>query len=290
MLRRKRNNSQSQPLDNGDRSAGPPRAFNPVAEITAAVAITSSTSSKQLAALVDQSPQAGIQISGGRLLAHETTERVATIDFMEKYNQESQSLGWKNASTETRKTQDKADSIGGKNQRNSLSYSHSLIIESKITGSPLAPRHEQEQNLQIQFDDQCHELSKFHHALEVLQRAARQVEADKSISQRNIFRSLAPLVIFLYLLGMGVLLPRYQRYRYSQTPEENASVARMTLLFFIGMALALVFLRGTVWVVSVVGKKFCEVNLTQIFRKGKCVDVDGRGKGEAELIWGGLLQ
>jgi hypothetical protein len=210
---------------------------------------------------------------------------------MEKYNQESQNLGWKNASTEIRKTQDEADLISGKNQRDSLSYSHSLIIASKIVGSPpLAPRHEQEQNLQIQFDDQRHELSKFHHALEVLQRAARQVEADQSISQRNIFRSLAPLVIFLYLLGIGVLLPRHQRYRYSQTPEENSSVARMTLLFFIGMALALVFLRGMVWVVSVAGKEFCEVDLTQIFRKGKCVDVDGRGKGEAELIWGGLLQ
>jgi hypothetical protein len=64
----------------------------------------------------------------------------------------------------------------------------------------------------------------------------------------------------------------------------------MTLLLFIGMALALVFLRGMVWVVSVAGKDFCEVDLTQIFRNGKCVDVDGRGKGEVELIWGGLLQ
>ena len=35
--------------------------------------------------------------------------------------------------------------------------------------------------------------------------------------------------------------------------------------------------------VSVFGKTFCEVDLTEIFRKGECVGVDGRGKGEAEL-------
>jgi hypothetical protein len=65
----------------------------------------------------------------------------------------------------------------------------------------------------------------------------------------------------------------------------------MVLLFFFftGMALALVFLRSLVWLVSVFGTAFCEADRTQIFRNGECVDVDGRGKGEAELIWGGMF-
>jgi hypothetical protein len=288
-LRRKRSKSQSQPLfGQGNRSASPPR------EVATALAITSSTStnsSKQLAESLEQSPPAGIQTSretGSRLL-HEVTERVATIealDFMEKYNQtfqKSENLG-------RRKTiQNKLDSI---NQHDSLSYSQSSrssIIASKIA-APLAPyiaRHEQEQ-IQIAVQH-CSKVSKFHHVLEVLQRAARRVEADQSISQANIFRSLAPLIIFLYLIGIGVLLPRQQRYRSSQTPEENTSVARMILLFFVGMALTLVLLRAMVGLVSVFGKTFCEVDLTEIFRKGECVDVDGRGKGEAELILGGMF-
>ena len=298
-LRRKRSNSQSQPLFNqGNRSASPPRAINPLAEIAAALAITSSTStnsSKRLAESLEQSPPAGIQTSRetrGRLL-HEVTERMATIealDSMVNYNQTFQ----KSENLNRRKTrQDKLDSNSEINQQNSLSYSlssSSSIIASKTAGSPLAPyiaRHEQEQiEIAVQ---RYSKVSKFHHVLEVLQRAARRVEADQSISQVNVFRSLAPLTIFLYIIGMGVLLPGQQRYRSSQTPEENTSVARMILLFFVGMALTLVLLKGIVRLVSIFGKTFCEIDLTEIFRKGECVDVDGRGKGEAELILGGMF-
>ena len=317
-LRRKRNNSsQSQPelFDQENRSASPPRAINPlVAEVdVAALAMTSSisttsSSDNQLGESLNQSPPAEIQTShetGDRLL-DEMTERVATIedlDSMEKYNQllherEPDNLG-------RRKTMQ--DNLNGEMvQQDSLSYSHSSrssIIASKIADSPplaqFNERHEQEEQIQIQFADQrCRKVSKvskFHHILEVLQQAARRVEADQSISQANIFRSLAPLAIFLYFIGIGVLLPRRQRYdnrNYSQAPEEKnttTSVARMVLLLFVGMALLLVFLRGMVRVVSVLGKIFCEVDLTEIFRKGECVDVDGRGKGEAELILGGLF-
>lgn len=150
-------------------------------------------------------------------------------------------------------------------------------------------RHAHEERLRIQSASQRYEVYKFRHTLEVLQSAARRVQADHSLSQPNIFRSLAPIAIFLYLLGIGVLLPRQQRYRYLQTPEENTSVTRMIVLFFIGMALALAVLRGMVWLVGVFGKGFCELDLTETFRKGECVDIDGRGMGEAELIVGGMF-
>ena len=232
-----------------------------------------------------QSSPEGIQTSRetGDRLFDEVTERAATaeaLDSMEKSNQiiqQSESLGRRETT------------------HDSLSYSHSSSSSIIAGYPPLAPyiaRYEQDQ-IQIQIADQgCGKVSKFHHILEVLQRAARRVEADQSISQTNIFRTLAPLAIFLYFIGIGVLLPRQRRYKYySQTPEEKntASVARMILLFFVGMALTLVFLRGMVKFVSVFGKIFCEVDLTKIFRKGECVDVDGRGKGEAELILGGLF-
>ena len=299
-LRRKRNKSQSRLLfGQGDRSA---RAINPLAEVATALAITSTVStnpSKQLAESLDQSPPAGIQTyheTGGRLL-HEVTERVMTIealDSMGKYNQvlqESDNLGRR------KMTQDKLDLNRQINQHDSLSLSHSssssIIASKRIASSPpLAPniaRQEQEQ-AQIQFAVQrFSKVSNFHRFLEVLQRAARRIEADQSISQANIFRSLAPLAIFLYLIGIGVLLPRQQRYRYSKTPEEDSSVARTILQFFVGMALTLVLLRGMVRLASVFGKTFCEVDLTELFRKGECVDVDGRGKGEAELILGGMF-
>ena len=275
-------------------------------EVAAALATTSSisttsSSDKQLSESLDQSSPARIHTSleTGDQLLHEVTERAATIEDLnstEKYNrilQESENLGRRKT------TQDKLDCKSEIIQHGSLPHSHpssSSIIASEIAGSPSpAPciaKHEQEQ-IQIQIGDQRYsKVSKFHHILEVLQRAARRVEADQSISQANIFRSLAPLAIFLYIIGIGVLIPRQQRYRYySQTKEEekNTSVARMILLFFVGMALTLVFLRGMVKLVSVLGGTFCEVDLTEIFRKGECVDVDGRGKGEAELILGGLF-
>lgn len=260
---------------------------------------TTSASNKQLAESLDQSPLAGIQTSHetGEQLLHEVTERAATIedlDSMEEYNQilqESENLGRR------KPTQDKLDWKSEINHHDSLPYSRSSIIAAeKANSPPPAPciaRYDQEQ-IQIQIGDQRYrKVSKFHHILEVLQRAARRVEADQSISQENIFRSLAPLAIFLYIIGIGVLIPRQQRYKYySRTTEEeekNTSVARMTLLFFVGMALTLVFLRGMVKLVSVFGRTFCEVDLIEIFRKGECVDVDGRGKGEAELILGGLF-
>ena len=290
-LRRKRNSCQSQPpfdVGQGNRSASPPKAIHPVAdaEVAAALPIVSSisiSSSKQFAESLDQLPP-----------AHKMTDRPETIeapDSSEKYNQifkESDGLDRTETFMEITKTRESGLTT---NQRDTLSYSHSLdpfSNASKTAGSHIA-RQDHGQNIQIQFTDQHYEVSKFYHVLEALQRAARRVEADQSISQRDIFRSLAPLAIFLYLLGIGVLLPRQQRYRCSQTPEEDTSVAKMILLFFIGMALALAFLRGMVWIVSVLGRVFCEADLTQIVRKGECVDVDGRGKGEAELIWGGMF-
>jgi len=41
------------------------------------------------------------------------------------------------------------------------------------------------------------------------------------------------------------------------------------------IALALVVLRGIVWLVRTLGKAFCEVDLAQIYKRGECVDVEG---------------
>ena len=180
---------------------------------------------------------------------------------------------------------DESETNGRINLRAHLSGS---IQASKITDSPPQP-YIARYTGQVQFVDQRHKVSKLRHVLELLQRATRQIQGDQSMSQSKIFRSLAPLVVFLYLLGVGVVLPRQQQYRYSQTPEGNSSVAKMILLFFIGMALALVVLRSMVWLVGVLARAFCQVDLTQIFKRGECVDVNGRGMGEAELIVGGIF-
>ena len=296
----------SQPLlhfDQGSYSASLLRAVDPLGEVAADPSKKSTSPSKQPQPR-QQSSSPGIQ-AFRQLLVHRVAgpfERVATtegLESMEKYNQnfqESENLGQR----ETETTKERSDVNSGINMP-MLSYSYSsassiIASESKIAGSPPPLSYEPylarqaiEEHLQIQSADLHNDVSKFHQVLEVLQRAARQVRADRSVSQANTFHFLVPLVIFLYVLGIGVLLPRQQRYRYSQTPEENSSISMMILLFFIGMTLTLVILRGMVWVGSVLGKAFCEADLTQVFRRGECVDVDGRGMGEAELIVGGMF-
>ena len=86
-----------------------------------------------------------------------------------------------------------------------LSYSYSSassIIASKIAGSspplsyePYLARQAIEEHLQIQSADLRNEVSKFHQVLEVLQRATRQVQADRSVSQANTLHFLAPLYL-----------------------------------------------------------------------------------------------
>ena len=77
-----------------------------------------------------------------------------------------------------------------------------------LFSQPYIAGHAHEQNLHIQSADQRYG---FRQIIQVLQRAARQAQADPSMSQASIFRSLTPLATFLYLLGVGVL-PRQQRY------------------------------------------------------------------------------
>ena len=179
--------------------------------------------------------------------------------------------------------EEELDLNSGINLRQSPSRSSTTIIASGPP--PPSSRHAHEQIAQRD------QVSKLDRVLKVLQRAARRIKADPSFSQSNIFRSLAPLAVFVYLIGIGVLLPRQQRFRYSKTrtPEENTNVPKMILLFFIGTALALAILRGLIWLVAVFGEAFCEVDLAEVFKRGECVDVNGRGMGEAELIVGGMF-
>ena len=58
----------------------------------------------------------------------------------------------------------------------------------------------------------------------------------------------------------------------------------MILLFFIGTGLTLGVLRSLTWLIAVFGEAFCEVDLTEVFGRGECIDVNDRGMGEAELI------
>ena len=305
-LSKKQNNQPLLHSDQGSYSASLPRAVDPLGEVAANPSKKSTSPSKQPQPQQQQSSP-GIQAFRQLLVYRvagpfEITKRVATIEALEsteKYNQnfqESENLGQRE--TETTKTEKERSDLNSGINTPMLSYSYSSassIIASKIAGSPplsyepYLAMQAIEEHLQIQSADLGNEVSKYHQVLEVLQRAARQVRADRSVSQAHTFHFLAPLAIFLYLLGIGVLLPRQQRYRYSQTPEENTSISMMILLFFIGMSLILVIVRGVVWVGGVLGKAFCEADLTQVFRRGECVDVDGRGMGEAELIVGGMF-
>ena len=146
------------------------------------------------------------------------------------------------------RTQEELDLNSGINLRQS--HSSTAIIAS---GSPPLSSITRRAHEQIA---QRYQVSNLHRVLRILQSAAQRVKADPSFSQLNVFRSLSPLAVFIYLIEIGVLLPRQQRFRYSKTrtPEENTNVPKMILLFFIGTALTLGVLRGLIWLIAVFGR------------------------------------
>ena len=112
------------------------------------------------------------------------------------------------------KTQEELDL----NSRINLCQSHSstTIIASgslPLSSQPYLTRHTHEKITRL------YQVSKLHCVLKMLQCAAQWVKADPSFSQLNIFFSLAPLAVFVYLIRIGVLLPCQQQFWYSKTRE-----------------------------------------------------------------------
>ena len=127
------------------------------------------------------------------------------------------------------------------------------------------------------------------HAAQFLQHAARRALQNQPMSQSEVFRSLAPLVIFLWILGVAAFLPR----KYSGWEKKYGADdlhAHLIVGILGGMSILLLFLRGGIWVGSVIIESFCNAELLDLFRKGEMVDSEGVRMGDADMVLGNLFR
>ncbi|KAF8959684.1 hypothetical protein BDZ97DRAFT_1761214 [Flammula alnicola] len=127
----------------------------------------------------------------------------------------------------------------------------------------------------------------FLHITRILQRAARRVRDEQALSQAAIFHNLAPLLLFIYALGLGVFLPR----AYPSLEQKFGTDLKVVVILaiLVGTASVMLLLKGAIWLASVLGRSFCDMDLVSAFRKGECVDAEGTHMGEAELVVGNFL-
>lgn len=125
-------------------------------------------------------------------------------------------------------------------------------------------------------------------SLVMLQSAARQIANDPSATQTNIFRLSAPITAFLYALGIGVTALKKEEVIF----EPGTNVSQITVYAFViplGMLLVLALLRGILWVMSKLGRSFCELDLEEVFARGIFIDSEGERLTEADFIVGNLI-
>ncbi len=125
--------------------------------------------------------------------------------------------------------------------------------------------------------------------LETLQHVARQLAEDPAWTQANVYRLAIPVVVFLYTLAMGVILPRKKDVVFDKmVAKERDPVFYAFLLALLGLLAVLAFLRLIIWMTSRLVHSFCILDL-EVLKKGVCIDSEGKQFGEADLIIGNLL-
>lgn len=126
-------------------------------------------------------------------------------------------------------------------------------------------------------------------AAQSLQHAARRALQDQTMSQSEVFRSFAPLVIFLWIFGVAAFLPR----KYSGL-EKKYGTADLQVRLIVGIlgsvGILLFILRSGIWVGSILIKSFCDFELLNLFRKGEMVDSEGVRMGDADMVLGNLFR
>ncbi|KAF8888274.1 hypothetical protein BD779DRAFT_1672356 [Infundibulicybe gibba] len=128
------------------------------------------------------------------------------------------------------------------------------------------------------------------HSVLNLQFALRRLLGDSSSSQSEVFNSCAPVVAFLYLLLVGMIVPRWVRNGTSWfatagverfTLDSTPTVAAAVLLPFAGLFGVLVALRLFIWLGSVLAQELAMQDLEPLFGSGEL--------SHANLIFGAIL-
>jgi hypothetical protein len=125
--------------------------------------------------------------------------------------------------------------------------------------------------------------------LETFQHVARQLAEDPAWTQAHVYRLAIPVVVFLYTLAMGVILPRKKDDVFDRmVANERDPVFYAFLLALLGLLVVLAFLKLIIYIMSRLVHSFCALDL-EVLKKGVCIDSEGNQFGEADLIIGNLL-
>lgn len=116
-----------------------------------------------------------------------------------------------------------------------------------------------------------------------LQLAAQQIGADPTFDQNALFRTVVPIIAFLYALVAAVFLPRYF------SGADDSSDKYLVTLAVLGLVSILVITRAILWGVSLIVQSFCALDVDRALKTGKCVDSAGQRFSQADLLVGGLL-
>ena len=125
-------------------------------------------------------------------------------------------------------------------------------------------------------------------AIKMIQNAARQLENDANFTQKNLFQLLAPITAFLYTLGIAVIALKKEGAVTDEPDIWKASQVAIYHFIVLGI-IVLMSLRGSIWIVSKLGRSFCELELENVFTRGISVDSEGERLTEADFIVGNLI-
>ncbi|KAF4615063.1 hypothetical protein D9613_003475 [Agrocybe pediades] len=127
--------------------------------------------------------------------------------------------------------------------------------------------------------DETHEIYRI---AVILQNVARHICADQKHSQASVFRSLLPVVIFVYFFALGFIVPRV----ISHLGSWRAITSDMCFLTLGGLLLAVLALRTLIWTIGSIAQAFCDADLKELLRKSGLIVTNGGRVGQADLVAG----
>lgn len=115
----------------------------------------------------------------------------------------------------------------------------------------------------------------------------RRLNAEKGVSQYQVFRSSLPIVGFVSLLTIAVTLPRIRCAGHLLVQDYD--LKRLVGIILGGLGAEMIVWRCVIWVVAAGLTAFCEADLTEVFEGNRVVDAEGLELTQVELFKGGFI-
>ena len=131
----------------------------------------------------------------------------------------------------------------------------------------------------------------FRSTAQLLQRAARQVQAKGMLTRKSVSKIMLPFVTFIYSFAMTIFLMNNEAATnlLGLGDDIYSYVSSSVAAIFIGGFLLVLVTKLLVELVFYFFELFCDMDLEEAFRVGECVDSSGQRVGEAGLVIGNLL-